>query len=117
MDQEVLQEPLSSRRLSIHVLLLPQRACRGPLRAMLPPVFQARAPPHAMAQDLDFLDYLLSLPDDLKLSREELLKIIERTIDLKLECDKHGRILHSRNTGEYQRWSRTVTAVSEQAEA
>ena len=41
---------------------------------------------HAMAQDFDFLDYLLSLPDDLKLSREELLKIIERTIDLKLEC-------------------------------
>lgn len=41
---------------------------------------------HAMAQDLGFLEYLLSLPSDLKLSREELLEVINRTIDLKLEC-------------------------------
>ncbi len=43
---------------------------------------------HAMAQDTDFLEYLLSLPSDLKLSKEELLKIVNRTIDLKLECMK-----------------------------
>lgn len=41
---------------------------------------------HAMAQDLDFLEYLLSLPSDLKLSKEELLNVVNRTIDLKLEC-------------------------------
>jgi 3-dehydroquinate synthase len=43
---------------------------------------------HAIAQDPDFLEYLLSLPSDLKLSREELLKVVNRTIDLKLECMK-----------------------------
>jgi len=41
---------------------------------------------HAMAQDLGFLEYLLSLPSDLKLSKEELLAVVNRTIDLKLEC-------------------------------
>ncbi len=43
---------------------------------------------HAMVQDLDFLDYLLSLPSDLKLSKEELLEVVNHTIDLKLECMK-----------------------------
>ena len=43
---------------------------------------------HAMAQDLDFLEYLLALPSDLELSEEELLKIVNHTIDLKLECMK-----------------------------
>jgi len=41
---------------------------------------------HAIAQDLDFLEYLLSLPSDLKLSKEDLLAVVNRTIDLKLEC-------------------------------
>lgn len=43
---------------------------------------------HAMAQDLGFLEYLLSLPSDLKLQKEELLTVVNRTIDLKLECMK-----------------------------
>jgi len=43
---------------------------------------------HAMAQDLDFLEYLLGLPSDLKLSKEELLEVVSHTIDLKLECMK-----------------------------
>ena len=43
---------------------------------------------HAMAQDPGFLEYLLSLPSDLKLSKEELLEVVNRTIDLKLECMK-----------------------------
>ncbi len=43
---------------------------------------------HAMAQDIGFLEYLLSLPSDMKLSKEELLEVINRTIDLKLECMK-----------------------------
>ena len=43
---------------------------------------------HAMAQDLNFLEYLLSLPSDLKLSKAELLRVVNRTIDLKLKCMK-----------------------------
>ena len=63
---------------------------------------------HAMSQDPDFLEYLLSLPSDLKLSKEQLLEVVNRTIDLKLECMKEDEyemfnpILHLGHTLGHQ---------------